>query len=100
MTATLTVLDTVAIAYAYAVVYAAFTAGLLMLLPAVRRRAVHRLAGRVRRAFREWEASVRAETLRDAADFVRDAHFTDGLTVQEIGVALRRMADRAGDDRG
>jgi hypothetical protein len=36
---------------------------------------------------------IRATALRQAADFVRDAHFCDGLTVQEIGTALRHMAD-------
>ncbi|MEU7074706.1 hypothetical protein AB0B30_32635 [Streptomyces narbonensis] len=35
----------------------------------------------------------REENLREAADFLRDAHFRDGMTVQEIGVALRYMAD-------
>jgi len=38
---------------------------------------------------------VRALTLLEAADFLRDAHFRDGLTVQEIGTALRNSADRA-----
>jgi hypothetical protein len=37
--------------------------------------------------------AVRADAMRQAADFVRDAHFRDGLTVQEIGTALRRWAD-------
>jgi hypothetical protein len=36
-----------------------------------------------------------AAVLRAAADFLRDAHFRDGLSVQEIGTALRRMADEA-----
>lgn len=40
-------------------------------------------------------ATERAAVLREAADFVRDAHFRDGLTVQEIGTALRHMADGA-----
>lgn len=39
--------------------------------------------------------AFRAEVLREAADFVRDAHFRDGLSVQEIGTALRYMADAA-----
>ncbi|MFF1957998.1 hypothetical protein ACFVWX_13530 [Streptomyces sp. NPDC058220] len=37
----------------------------------------------------------RATVLVEAADFLRDAHFRDGLSVQEIGTALRRMADEA-----
>lgn len=37
----------------------------------------------------------RAAILREAADFLRDAHFRDGLSVQEIGTALRHMADEA-----
>lgn len=37
----------------------------------------------------------RALHLLEAADFLRDAHFRDGLTVQEIGTALRHMADEA-----
>lgn len=37
----------------------------------------------------------RAAALREAADFVRDAHFRDGMSVQEIGTALRHMADGA-----
>lgn len=41
----------------------------------------------------EHAAEVRAAALREAADFVRDAHFRDGLTVQEIGTALRHQAD-------
>lgn len=36
--------------------------------------------------------AYRAEVLREAADFVRDAHFQDRLSVQEIGAALRHMA--------
>ncbi|WP_158697416.1 hypothetical protein [Streptomyces turgidiscabies] len=38
---------------------------------------------------------LRALHLLEAADFLRDAHFRDGLTVQEIGTALRHMADEA-----
>lgn len=38
---------------------------------------------------------LRALTLLEAADFLRDAHFRDGLSVQEIGTALRHMADAA-----
>lgn len=37
----------------------------------------------------------RAAVLREAADFMRDAHFRDGMTVQEIGTALCHMADDA-----
>lgn len=37
----------------------------------------------------------RALALLEAADFLRDAHFRDGLSVQEIGTALRNMADAA-----
>ncbi|WP_405699129.1 hypothetical protein OG209_05395 [Streptomyces sp. NBC_01383] len=37
----------------------------------------------------------RAAVLREAADFLRDAHFTDGMSVQEIGTALGHMADVA-----
>lgn len=37
----------------------------------------------------------RALHLLEAADFLRDAHFRDGLSVQEIGTALRHMADEA-----
>lgn len=37
----------------------------------------------------------RALHLLEAAYFLRDAHFRDGLSVQEIGTALRRMADEA-----
>lgn len=33
--------------------------------------------------------AYRAQVLHEAADFVRDAHFRDGLSVQEIGAALR-----------
>lgn len=40
----------------------------------------------------EHDAAVRAEVLREVADFVRDAHFRDGLSVQEIGTGLRFMA--------
>ncbi|MFJ1782572.1 hypothetical protein ACIOKA_38335 [Streptomyces anulatus] len=36
----------------------------------------------------------RAAVLREAADFVRDAHFRDGMSVQEIGTAMRHWADR------
>lgn len=39
-------------------------------------------------------AEIRAAALTEAADFVRDAHFRDGLSVQEIGTALRHWADR------
>lgn len=38
---------------------------------------------------------VRALALLEAANFLRDAHFRDGLTVQEIGTALRHTADDA-----
>lgn len=37
---------------------------------------------------------IRAAALTEAADFLRDAHFRDGLTVQEIGTAIRHWADR------
>lgn len=37
----------------------------------------------------------RALHLLEAADFLRDAHFRDGLSVQEIGTALRNTADEA-----
>jgi hypothetical protein len=37
----------------------------------------------------------RALALLEAADFLRDAHFRDGLSVQEIGTALRHTADAA-----
>lgn len=37
----------------------------------------------------------RALHLLEAANFLRDAHFRDGLSVQEIGAALRHMADEA-----
>jgi hypothetical protein len=37
---------------------------------------------------------IRAAALTEAADFLRDAHFDEGLTVQEIGTALRHWADR------
>jgi hypothetical protein len=37
----------------------------------------------------------RALALLEAADFLRDAHFRDGLSVQEIGTALRHAADAA-----
>lgn len=37
----------------------------------------------------------RALHLLEAAHFLRDAHFRDGLSVQEIGAALRHMADEA-----
>jgi serine/threonine protein kinase HipA of HipAB toxin-antitoxin module len=43
--------------------------------------------------FTEALDAYRAEVLREAADFLRDAHFTDGLSVQEIGAALRYMAN-------
>lgn len=38
-------------------------------------------------------ARTRALSLLEAADFLRNAHFRDGMTVQEIGAALRRTAD-------
>lgn len=38
----------------------------------------------------------REELLIEAADFVRDAHFRDGMTVQEISTALRHMAGETG----
>lgn len=38
---------------------------------------------------------IRALTLIEAADFLRNAHFRDGLTVQEIGAALHHTADLA-----
>ncbi|MFF1684633.1 hypothetical protein [Streptomyces sp. NPDC058254] len=38
---------------------------------------------------------IRALTLREAADHLRDAHFRDGMSVQEIGTALRNTADDA-----
>lgn len=38
---------------------------------------------------------VRALAILEAADFLRDAHHRDGLTVQEIGTALRHTADEA-----
>lgn len=37
----------------------------------------------------------RADVLLEAADFLRDSHFRDGLSVQEIGTALRHMAVEA-----
>ena len=37
----------------------------------------------------------RALHLLEAADFLRGAHFRDGLSVREIGAALRHMADEA-----
>jgi hypothetical protein len=37
----------------------------------------------------------RALALLEAADFLRDAHFRDGLSVQEIGTALRHAVDAA-----
>ncbi|MFE2485993.1 hypothetical protein ACFXGR_22385 [Streptomyces mirabilis] len=36
----------------------------------------------------------RAAGLLEAADFLRDAHFRDGLSVQEIGTAMWHWADR------
>jgi hypothetical protein len=38
---------------------------------------------------------IRALALLEAADFLRDAHHRDGLSVQEIGTALRHTADTA-----
>jgi hypothetical protein len=38
---------------------------------------------------------ARALALLEAADLLRDAHFRDGLSVQEIGTALRHLADEA-----
>ncbi|MFF3497407.1 hypothetical protein ACFYWS_39450 [Streptomyces sp. NPDC002795] len=38
---------------------------------------------------------IRALALNEAADFLRDSHFRDGMTVQEIGVALHYTADAA-----
>lgn len=43
-------------------------------------------------------AEVRAAALGEAADYLRDAHFRDGMSLQEIGVALRRMAAAARPD--
>lgn len=37
---------------------------------------------------------IRAAMLVEAANFLRDAHFDEGLTVQEIGTAMRHWADR------
>ena len=47
---------------------------------------------------------VRAAAILEAADFLRDAHFRDGLSVQEIGTAMRNWAARerevrSGSDR-
>ena len=36
----------------------------------------------------------REAVLREAADFLHDAHFGDGLSVQEIGTAMRHWANR------
>src|SRR5690606_14515496 len=38
---------------------------------------------------------ARALGLLEAAEFMRDAHFRDGLTVQEITTALAHTVDRA-----
>ncbi|MFF1574701.1 hypothetical protein ACFVWR_18330 [Leifsonia sp. NPDC058292] len=38
---------------------------------------------------------IRALTLLEAADHLRDAHFRDGMSVLEIGTALRNTADDA-----
>lgn len=38
---------------------------------------------------------IRALALLEAADFLRDAHYRDGLSVQEIGTALRYTLDEA-----
>ncbi|MFF9003597.1 hypothetical protein ACF1GW_38530 [Streptomyces achromogenes] len=40
------------------------------------------------------QAAIRAEAFEEAAIFVRDAHFDNGLTVQEITTALGHTADR------
>lgn len=47
----------------------------------------------VKAEHRAREATIQAATYRAAADFLRDAHFHNGLTVQEIGTALRHTAD-------
>lgn len=39
--------------------------------------------------------AYRAEVLREAADLLRDLHFDQGYSVQEIGTALRHMATTA-----
>lgn len=39
--------------------------------------------------------TARALALLEAANFLRDAHFNDGMSVQEIGAALRNTADQA-----
>jgi hypothetical protein len=39
---------------------------------------------------------IRAAAYRECADLLRDAHFRDGLTVQQIGTALRNTADQMG----
>ena len=46
----------------------------------------------------EQAAEVRAAALEEAADYLRDAHFRDGMSVQEIGVALRGTAAAARPD--
>jgi hypothetical protein len=56
-------------------------------------RGLHGTAPAPRRVANQMLDAYRAEVLREAADFVRDAHFRDGLSVQEIGTALRFMAD-------
>ncbi|MFF2475122.1 hypothetical protein [Streptomyces sp. NPDC058066] len=38
--------------------------------------------------------AIRYVLLAEAADFLRDRHFRDGMTVQEIGTAMRHWADR------
>jgi hypothetical protein len=38
-------------------------------------------------------AEARAAAFREAADLLRDLHFTEGYSVQEIGTALRHTAD-------
>lgn len=57
---------------------------------ATTRAEVKRAVEKSRRTARE----VRAKTLADAAEFVRDAYFVEGLTVQEIGTALHHWSDR------
>jgi len=52
------------------------------------------LAAEIRR-LRAQLATPRALALLEAADFLRDVHFRDGLSVQEIGAALRHMVDEA-----
>jgi hypothetical protein len=44
---------------------------------------------------RAQSARARALTLLEAANFLQSAHFQDGLSVQEIGTALRHTADEA-----